>query len=345
MTTSFFDSPILNSPYEEPHRHWELDTNGQPTSIVVPCRRTSALVSPIPKAKRVRGKAFQADLLDEEDGQEYNPTEIINGIRSAVESWRQLPESQWQVTPSTARLLRHWRTHPFANQRPFFCQVEAVETVIWLAEVAPKSSSQGRRFWAHLEAANAASNPELLRMALKLATGAGKTTVMAMLIAWQTVNAVRHPNAKKFSKGFLIVAPGITIKDRLRVLQPNDPESYYRSREIVPEDMLGDLGRAKIVITNYHAFKKKDEIPLNKVQQAALRTTPKPESDGAMIRRVAGELMGLKNIVVINDEAHHCYRERPLTEEEAKALKGDELAEAKEANEAARLWISGLEAV
>ncbi|MBN7764075.1 DEAD/DEAH box helicase family protein [Nitratireductor aquibiodomus] len=197
----------------------------------------------------------------------------------------------------------------------------------------------------HLEAANAASNPELMRKALKLATGAGKTTVMAMLIAWQTLNAVRHPNSKRFTKGFLVVTPGITIKDRLRVLQPNDPDSYYKSREIVPEDMLLDLGKAKIVITNYHSFKKKDEVSLNKVQQAALRTTPKPESDGAMIRRVAGELMGLKNIIVLNDEAHHCYRERPLSEEEQKALKGDALAEAKENNEAARLWISGIEAI
>ncbi|MFL0419458.1 BPTD_3080 family restriction endonuclease [Sphingomonas sp. 179-I 2A4 NHS] len=345
MSEVFFRSPILNSPYEQPTNHWELDSNGQPTNLIVRRRRQSALISPIPKARKVRGKAVQADLLTDELGQEYNPTEVINGIRSAVDSWRTLPESQWQVTPTTARLLRHWRSHNFANQRPFFCQIEAVETVIWLTEVAPRSSSQGRRFWTHLEAANAASNPELMRMALKLATGAGKTTVMAMLIAWQTLNAVRHPNAKRFSKGFLVVAPGITIKDRLRVLQPNDPESYYKSREIVPEDMLLDIGRAKIVITNYHAFKKKDEVPLNKVQQAALRTTPKPESDGAMIRRVAGELMGLKNIVVLNDEAHHCYRERPLSEEEQKALKGDELAEAKEANEAARLWISGIEAV
>lgn len=345
MSEEFFQSPILNTPYAEPDRHWELDEGGQPTSNIVPRRRQSALVSPIPKARKIRGKPVQADLLADEGGQEYNPTEVINGIRSAVESWRRLPESQWQVTPTTARLLRHWRIYEFANQRPFFCQVEAVETVIWLTEVAPRSSSQGRRFWTHLEAANAASNPELLRLALKLATGAGKTTVMAMLIAWQTLNAVRHPNAKRFTKGFLVIAPGITIKDRLRVLQPNDPESYYKSREIVPEDMLLDLGKAKIVITNYHAFKKKDEMALNKVQQAALRTKSKPESDGAMIRRVAGELMGLKNIIVINDEAHHCYRERPLTDEEQKALKGDELAEAKEANEAARLWISGIEAV
>jgi len=344
LNDAFFQSPILNSPYHSPTRHWALDSGGQPSGVVVQGRRRSDLTTPIPKPKKKTGKAAaMEDLYADAAGDVYDPTETINGIRSAVESWRALPESQWQVTPTTARLLRHWRTHPFANQRPFFCQVEAVETVIWLTEVAPKRSAQGSRFWTHLEAANAAANPDLLRLALKLATGAGKTTVMAMLIAWQTLNAVRHPSAKRFSRGFLIVAPGITIKDRLRVLQPNDPDSYYKSREIVPEDMVGDLGRAKIVITNYHAFKKKDEIPLNKVQQAALATKSRPESDGAMIRRVAGELMGMKNIVVLNDEAHHCYRERPpLPGEE---LKGDDLAAAKEANEAARLWISGLEAV
>ena len=345
---AFFESPILNSPYAKPDRHWALGDGGQPTGVIEPGRRRSDLTTPIPKPRATRGKAAaaqQSDFLQDEGGQEYNPTETINGLRSAVESWRHLPESQWQVTPTTARLLRHWRTHDFANQRPFFCQVEAVETVIWLTEVAPRTSAQGRRFWTHLEAANAASNPDLMRLALKLATGAGKTTVMAMLIAWHTLNAVRHPNARKFSKGFLVVAPGITIKDRLRVLQPNDPESYYKSREIVPEDMLRDLGQAKIVITNYHAFKKRDEVSLNKVQQAALATTTRPESDGAMLRRVAGALMGMKNIVVLNDEAHHCYRERPLTPEEQMQLKGDDKAEAKENNEAARLWIAGLEAV
>ena len=344
---AFFESPILNSPYALPDRHWQLGEGGQPTGIVEAGRRRSDLTTPIPKAKTTRGKKVspeQEDFLQGEGGQEYNPTETINGIRSAVESWRNLPESQWQVTPTTARLLRHWRSGEMPLP-PFFCQIEAVETVIWLTEVAPKSSAQGRRFWTHLEAANSASNPALMRMALKLATGAGKTTVMAMLIAWHTLNAVRHPNAKKFTKGFLIVAPGITIKDRLRVLQPNDPESYYSTRQMVPEDMLRDLGQAKIVITNYHAFKKKDELSLNKVQQAALATETKPESDGAMLRRVAGPLMGMKNVVVLNDEAHHCYRERPLTPEEEKQLKGDEKAEAKENNEAARLWISGLEAV
>jgi type III restriction enzyme len=345
---SFFEHPILNSPYERPGKHWELSETGQPTNVILPERRRCALISPIPKSKTAKG-GKQSSFLAEQDelglDQEYNPIEIINGIRQAVDSWRELAESQWQVTPATARLLKHWRSHPFQNQRPFFCQVEAVETIIWLTEVAPKSSAQGRRFWTHVEEANRASNPDLLRLALKLATGAGKTTVMAMLIAWQTVNAVRHPAARKYTSKFLVIAPGITIRDRLQILQPNHPESYYRSREIVPEEMLPDLGKARIVITNFHAFKKRMEIPLNKVQQAALRAEPREETDGAMLRRVCGELLGEGHINVLNDEAHHCYRERPLSEEERKALKGDDLEEAKENNEAARLWISGIEAL
>ena len=304
----------------------------------------------MPKPRKQRGKGRQASLgLGSEDGlsddrQEYNPTPIINEIRSAVESWRALPESQWQVTPETARLLRHWRSDKFEGVRPFFCQVEAVETAIWMTEVAPRTSAQGRRFWAHLEASNKASNPELVRMALKLATGAGKTTVMAMMIAWQTVNAVRHPGTKTFSKGFLIVAPGITIRDRLRVLQPNDPDSYYRSREIVPEDMQADVDKAIIVITNYHAFKLREREPMNATTRKLVRRGSTIETEGQMLQRVCPALMGLKNIVVINDEAHHCYRERPPTEEE-KALKGEDKDEAERNREAARMWISGLEAV
>jgi type III restriction enzyme len=96
------------------------------------------------------------------------------------------------VTPETARLLEHWRHHTFADVRPFFCQVEAVETAIWLTEVAPQSKG-GKQILEHLASANRDANPDLFRLALKLATGAGKTTVMAMLIAWQTINAVAPP--------------------------------------------------------------------------------------------------------------------------------------------------------
>ena len=169
-------------------------------------------------------------------------------------------QSQWQVTPETARLLQHWRHHRFSSIQPFFCQIEAVETAIWLTEVAPRTGRAGKKFLDHLANANNDANPDLPRLALKLATGAGKTTVMAMLIAWQTINAVRRPQSNRFTRGFLVVTPGITVKDRLRVLQPNDPDSYYQSRELVPGDMLPDLKKAKIVITNYHAFKLRERL-------------------------------------------------------------------------------------
>ena len=359
MTEHFFEKPILNSPYVFPARHWELDEDGQPTNQVIDARRRSDLITPVPKPKKRRQNQKQGSLVlggDDDlstEEQEYNPTPIINEIRTYVEIWRSLPNSdQWQVTPETARLLKHWRHHPFEGVRPFFCQIEAVETAIWLVEVAPKLGPRVAKFWAHIKGGNEQANPELLRLALKLATGAGKTTVMAMLIAWQTVNAVRHPNSKQFSRGFLIVAPGITIRDRLRVLIPNDPESYYKHREIVPPDMLADIDRAKIVITNYHAFKLRERLEVARGTRKAIEgwrgeQLQTLETEGQMLQRVMPELMGMKNVVVLNDEAHHCYRERvkDATGETEEDLKGEEKDEAKENNEAARMWISGLEAV
>jgi type III restriction enzyme len=354
MSDLFFERPILNSPYDYPGRHWELDADGQPTNLVIDKRRRSELITPVPKPKKRRsGKGQSEFILGGDDDlssaeQEYNPTPIINEIRQYVEAWRSLPNAdQWLVTPETARLLQHWRHHQFQSVRPFFCQVEAVETAIWLTEVAPKLGARGAKFWDHIRGANEAANPELLRLALKLATGAGKTTVMAMLIAWQTVNAVRHPNSKMFSRGFLVVCPGITIRDRLRVLNPNDPESYYRHRELVPNDMLGDIDRAKIKLTNYHAFKLRERIEISKTSRSLLKghgpALDTLETEGQMLQRVMPELMGLKSVVVLNDEAHHCYRARAKEEDEG--LKGDERKEAEANNEAARLWISGLEAV
>lgn len=276
MDNPFFDHPILNNPYEYPRRHWELDENGQPTQKIIEKRRRADFVTPIPKPKKRKGKAVQQALFVDHgltsDGQQYDPTSIINDLRREVDQWRNLPDpASWKVTPETARLLTHWRHHRFSGLRPFFCQVEAVEVAIWLTEVAPKSGKKGRRFLDHLENASNDANPELIRLALKLATGAGKTTIMAMLITWQTINAVRRRSSKKFTRGFLIVAPGITIRDRLRVLQPNDPDSYYASRELVPGDMLADLERAKIIITNYHALKLRERIKLAKGGRALRR--------------------------------------------------------------------------
>ena len=203
MTNPFFDHPILNSPYECPQRHWELDAQGQPTPKITEHRRRADFITPIPKPKKRRAASVEQDqiVFDEGKGlstakQQYDPTSVINEVRSYVDQWRSLPSpNQWQVTPETQRLLQHWRHHKFSSIRPFFCQVEAVETAIWLTEVAPHSTS-GKRVLELLGAANRDANPELMRLALKLATGAGKTTVMAMLIAWQTVNAVRRPDSR-----------------------------------------------------------------------------------------------------------------------------------------------------
>src|SRR3989304_5935595 len=242
MNNRLFEHPILNSPYEYPARHWELDPSGQPTQEIIETRRRAEFITPIPKPRKRKGAAAQqAMVFDEGKGlstekQQYDPTSIINELRQRVDQWRALPHpNQWQVTPETARLLQHWRHHKFSGVRPFFCQVEAVETAIWLTEVASQSKA-GRRLLDLLASANRDANPELIRLALKLATGAGKTTVMAMLIAWQTINAVRRPGSKLFSRGFLVVSPGLTIKDRLRVLQPNDLDSYLTTRELVPGD-------------------------------------------------------------------------------------------------------------
>lgn len=356
MTDAFFEKPILNSPYDYPGRHWELDKSGQPTQQIIEKRRRAEFITPIPKPKKRKGSGEQAAMAFDEglglssEEQQYDHTAVINAVRVEVDKWRRIPNpADWRVTPETARLLQHWRHHDFSGIRPFFCQVEAVETAIWLTEVAPQIGKAGQRFLEHLENANREANPELMRLALKLATGAGKTTVMAMLIAWQTVNAVRKPNSKKFTRGFLLVAPGITIRDRLRVLLPNDPESYYKSRELVPTDMMEDLGKAKIVITNYHAFKLRERMELSKGGRLLLQGRGGDELDtleteGQMLQRVMPELMGLKNILVINDEAHHCYREKPDSNDED-PLKGDEKKEAEKNKEAARLWISGIEAI
>ena len=350
----FFEQPILNSPYERPSEHWELDDNRQPTNKRIASRRPASFIAPVPKPRKQRRHQAQmvfdraADEIGS-GGQRYDLDANINSLRRQLNAWRQLPAQQWRVTPQTARLLQHWRHHPFGGIRPFFCQVEAAETVIWLTEVAPGLGREARNILNHLQEENDSANPDLSRLALKLATGAGKTTVMAMLIAWQTVNAVRHPGSSRFTRGFLVVAPGITIRERLRVLKPNDPDSYYQARELVPQDMLPDMQRATIVITNYHAFIRRERMPLARGGRTLLQghgpALQTLETQGQMLRRVMPELMGMKGILAFNDEGHHCYRERPDEDAEEGDLKGEERDEAKRNGEAARVWISGLVAV
>lgn len=344
MSGVFIDNPILNAPFDAPTRHFQLTERGEPTGIVNPGRRRSAYIVPIPAAKKRTAQQATLDLDDA--GQELTENDFINQIRGYVDAWRALPPSQWGVSHETERLLKHWRD-PAREQRFFFCQLEAVETAIWLAEVAPKNRTTAF-IDAKLETANAEANPDLFRIAFKMATGSGKTTVMAMLIAWQAVNKAARSRSDRFTDAFLIICPGITIRDRLRVLLPSDPENYYETRNLVPNDMLDYVRKARIVITNYHAFKLRETLSAPKLTKEILKGRGKApqtvESEGVMLQRVCKPLLGRSNVIVINDEAHHCYRENVKAAEQRK-LDAEEKEEAERNAAAARLWISGIEAL
>jgi type III restriction enzyme len=320
------DNPILNSPFAQPGRHWVLDDRGIPSGAIDQGRRRSEYIVPVPPPRHITQGMLD---LDDEYGKR-KPNDIVNDIRDRVAIWRQ--NKHPGVTPVTRRLLEHW-TAKDRTRRLFFCQIEAAETAIWLAEVAPRADIERLRIM----------NPEVLRIALKLATGAGKTTVMAMLIAWQTLNVGR--NSSRFTDRFLIIAPGITVKDRLRVLQPSDPDNTYTLHDIVPLDLRDRLQRARIVITNYHAFKARETMEAPKLTKEILGWPKEPisttETEGAMIQRVCKDLLGGRRIVVLNDEAHHCYRaKRDVTK-----LDAESRTETRKRNEAARLWINGIEAL
>jgi type III restriction enzyme len=254
------------------------------------------------------------------------------------------------VTPVTRRLLEYWADEERDN-KILFCQREAAETAIFLTEAAAKW--QGGWVLNALEQQNAEHNNGLPRLALKMATGSGKTVVMAMLIAWQTINKVFAPHDSRFARRFLVVTPGLTIRDRLRVLLPQEPTNYYRERDLVPAEYLVDLGQAKIVITNFHAFQLRETTAASANSKLVLTgregASPFLESPAKMVTRVCRELGGSSEIVVFNDEAHHCYRGRVADPdagaETAATLKGEARREANQREEQARVWFTGLEAV
>lgn len=350
--TKAIDNPILNSPYEQPDRHYTIGPQG-PTGEIRVGRRPSESFTPIvatKKRKRGHDDAAQIGFDFDATGERRERNTLINDIRRDVARWRQRGEYNG-VTPISRRLLQHW-ADPARENRVLFCQREAAETAIFLAEVAGRS--QGYADWRRrLEPENAVHNSGLPRMALKMATGSGKTVVMAMLLAWQTLNKVQSPRDQRFTNRFLVVAPGITIKDRLRVLRPEDPENYYDQRDLVPADLKGGLEHARIVISNYHAFQLKDAKEIKGVArntrlllkgdraEDAFKETPK-----AMVSRVLRELGGTgaerQQIVVFNDEAHHCYQDRPLP---ADANAGQLSKAQREANDQARVWFRGLQAI
>ena len=339
------DNPILNSPYEQPDRFYEVGPQG-PTGEVREGRRPSESFIPIAvsrKGQKGKGDSVQESFDFDATGERREKNSLINDVRRDVAKWRRGGEYAG-VTPITRKLLQHW-ADPERENRVIFAQREAAETAIFLTEVAGRA--HGYADWRkRLEPQNEAHNAGLPRAALKMATGSGKTVVMAMLIAWQTLNKVQSPRDARFTNRFLIVAPGITIRDRLRVLLPEDTENYYDLRDLIPADLKGGLEHARIVITNYHAFQLKDAKEIKGVARNTRlllkgdrKVDPFKETPQAMVSRVLRDLGADKQqIIVLNDEAHHCYMDRPLPAGE-KAAKEQEAA-----NLEARVWFKGLQA-
>src|SRR5882762_764472 len=339
MPDVVIQNPVINSPFSEPARHFEFGDRGI-TGEIEDGRRQSSYFVPIPHGRR---QTAQLSLEAEWTKDRLRENELVNRIREKVGTWRKGGHAG--VTATTSRLLHYW-TAPVRDRKLFFCQIEALETAIYLTEVASKYGDA----WIEnqlREANETGGNPALFRVALKMATGSGKTVVMGMLIAWQALNKFANPQDARFSDAFLIVCPGITIRDRLRVLLPNDPDNYYRLLDLLPPDLLEKLTRAKMVITNYHAFiprERGDAARLTKKLLGGDQTGAFTETVEHVVTRVCRELGNKRGIIVLNDEAHHCYRSRPDSPGEAK-LKGDDRKEAEQREDAARVWLSGLEAV
>ncbi len=237
MKQVVIENPIINSPFKEPTRYFRFSDEGI-TNDVVDGRRTSSYFVPIAKPKKKGANQLHFETEWTQDRIEEN--KFVNDIRRRIAAWRK--GGCVGVTPTTSRLLAYW-TDPNREKKLFFCQIEALETAIYISEVANKYGDA----WIEnaLRGANDSSNPGLPREAFKMATGSGKTVVMTMLIAWQTLNKRANPQDARYSDTFLVVTPGITIRDRLRVLLPNDPGNYYSQRDIVPVQLQEQLGQAK----------------------------------------------------------------------------------------------------
>ncbi len=355
MGDTIIENPVINSPFAEPKKHFRFSDEGI-TNEISEERRISSYFIPIAQPKK---KSTQLSFETEWTKDRLEENVFINQVRARVANWRRA--GYLGVTRTTRSLLKYW-TRAERERKLFFCQIEALETIIYITEVAAKSNDN----WIEntLRLKNEQANAPLYRMALKMATGSGKTVVMAMLIAWQALNKIENSQDRRFSDAFLVVAPGITIKDRLRVLLPNDPDNYYAQRDILPGSMLERLGRAKIVITNFHAFKRRERgeaAKASKLTKSILAgNTADPEnafveSPAQMARRVCRELGNKKNIVVLNDEAHHCYAHNPehaasgeavaVTSGSVEKLKGEELTAAKDRAATGKIWLNGLRAV
>ena len=310
MAQTTIDRLIVNSPYEEPTKHWRYDRQTRLFDLADGRRPAGYVIA------SGDSKAF-------DDPGIFLEIPLVNQIRPRVKAWREAGYPG--ATGITKRLLEHW-TDPeeFETRRFFFCQLETVETLIWLTE-APASDKVG------VELPSDGGTFE--RLCAKMATGSGKTVVMAMVIAWHTLNKVTYPQDTRFAKHILVIAPGLTVRSRLAVLEPSHVENYYDAFRIVPSALLDKLRQGKVVVRNWHALNWETEEKI-----AGKRGVDKrgAKSDEAYVREVLGDLASARNILVINDEAHHAWR--VPAESKVRGVTRDQIEEATK-------WIGGLDRI
>jgi type III restriction enzyme len=297
-------SLIINSPYDRPTRHWEQGRDG--TLKLIDGRRSAGY-----------------EIFDTRNNtRRAEPLQLVNAIRDRVDAWRAADCPG--VTTVTRRLLEHWHDRTARDYPFYFCQLEAIETLIWWVE-APAEHKQG----IYVPGDGGAWE----RLCCKMATGAGKTVVMAMIVAWQVCNALTYPKRNKdFSLALLFVAPGLTVKERLSVLYPGEADNFYDAFGLCPsEAMRQQVNRAEILIENWHTL-----MPLKEPERSVVRKGA--ESDEVYTRRILGKLAAQRDIVVINDEAHHAYR----VPAESKISKAEAAAQGFDVDEATR-WVEGLD--
>ncbi len=312
MPRTTIDRLIINSPYEEPAQHWRYDRETRLFDLEAGRRPAGYVVA------SGDSKAF-------DDPGVFVEIPLVNQIRPRVAAWREAGYPG--VTAITKRLLDHWRDpEGFEARRFFFCQLEAIETLIWLTE-APAAERVG--------IAIPGDGGDFARQCCKMATGSGKTIVMAMLVAWQILNKVAAPQDPRFSRRVLVIAPGLTVKSRLAVLEPSAQDNYYDAFDIVPSALLDKLRQGKVLVRNWHALAWDSEEQIKKRRGVDKRGA---KSDEAYTRDVLGEMANARNLLVINDEAHHAWRVN--WNAEGKYMRSRDL---KDSAQEATVWIGGLD--
>ncbi|NQT84335.1 DEAD/DEAH box helicase family protein [bacterium] len=315
MGKKTIDKLIINSPYEEPKQYWSYDRETRLFDLKEGRRPAGYLIA------SETSKAF-------DDPGIFVEIPLVNKIRPRVKAWREHRTNPYAgVTGITMRLLKYWNNpEERGDRRFFFCQLEAIETLIWLTE-APQAEKVGIEI--------PSDGGAFQRICSKMATGSGKTVVMAMLIAWQVLNKVTYPQDSRFSKYVFVVAPGLTVKSRLQVLQPSAEGNYYDEFNVLPPGPgpSEKLRQGKVSVTNWHALDWDTEEDIAKKRSVDKRGS---KSDEAYVRDVLQGMRNARNIIVINDEAHHAWR--VPAESKVKGLTKDQIEEA-------TVWVSGLDRI